>query len=473
MEKLTDRWPNVAPVGISTAVSLAVALMIAKSHSSLILIGLAVLIVVPVVLGRLERGTQLGLLLLLTVPASQTLGRHQLTVGRLAAVLALVSVAVAAYNGYRPARRSRVDVTVFLIVGFALASWWLGPHYPLRLTVNALTGFAFYVVGRRCDRDTAVKVAWVLLGAGAVGATTVLYEFLVTHKPLFVDQTAYYWNAGENRLFRPGGIFGSPPAAGAVLMMAGLAAIPLLVRTSGAARLLAWACLLACGAAITVTFTRATLIAALAGLLFYAWMTRRLGRTVYVATTVAAVFAIVALPRIEQTHWFQTGVLRQGTFSARTSYWTLAWPLVTDSTQHLLVGHGIDSLFPAGAQLPNVSPQPDIAADPEIIAHGPHNQYIRTLVEEGFVGLALLLGWLVGTVRLGVRAARSGDTFAAGTTAAVTALMVVALVGDHLRNVPTLAVVALLSGVTVQLSQLHAAKASDLTPPESASRTSG
>jgi hypothetical protein len=48
--------------------------------------------------------------------------------------------------------------------------------------------------------------------AGGVGALTVLYEAVVGHLAFGQSADTYLWNPSPSTDFRPGGIFGSPPA---------------------------------------------------------------------------------------------------------------------------------------------------------------------------------------------------------------------------------------------------------------------
>src|SRR5262249_18008745 len=120
---------------------------------------------------------------------------------------------------------------------------------------------------------------------------------------------------------------------------------------------------------------------------------------------VAAVLVSAALPRLDANLTFREGVLRAGTFGARISYWHEAWPLIVDSPDHLVFGHGFNSLVVATGEVPGRF-DPELARASDLGAHGPHSQYVRTALEEGLVGVALLLFWLLGAVRAGVLGAR-------------------------------------------------------------------
>jgi hypothetical protein len=138
-----------------------------------------------------------------------------------------------------------------------------------------------------------------------------------------------------------------------------------------------------------VTFTRAGLIAFAVGLVLYLALLRPpgLGRLIYIGIVITLAMGVFVLPRVTQTSWYQKGVVRAGDLAARETYWTAAWPVIVNSPQHFLLGHGINSLF-RDPTSPNqlLDPQPDIEAVPSLVMFSPHSQYVRTLVEEGLGG---------------------------------------------------------------------------------------
>src|SRR5262249_41271645 len=127
-----------------------------------------------------------------------------------------------------------------------------------------------------------------------------------------------------------------------------------------------------------------------------------------------------------------------------------------DSPDHLLFGHGFNSLVVAAGEVPGRF-DPELGRAPDLRAHGPHSQYVRTALEEGLVGVALLLVWLLGAVRAGVLAARRATSrrreVIAAYVGAVVSLVVVATAGDALRHPGTLAVGAVLTGSLVTLCE--------------------
>jgi O-antigen ligase len=339
-------------------------------------------------------------------------------------------------------------------------SWGLRSSVPssAQATLAALLPLGFYASGRLFGGIAWTRVAAVVLLAGTAGSLTVLYEFFVSHRPLFVSQSSYFWNATGQAIFRPGGVFGSPPAAATALAMSTLIGASLLPQVRGAARQGVWACLAISVVALCVTFTRAGLIALAVGVTLYLALLRppRLGRLVYLGILVATVFGLFVLPKITRTSWYQEGVVRPGSLTVRESYWSAAWPVIVNSPQHLLIGHGINSLnADPTADDRLLDPQPDIAAVPSLSTLSPHSQYVRTLVEEGLVGLVLVGAWLALSLlsagRAAARAATAERAPLAACAAAIAGFLIAAYVSDALRETAPFALVALVSGVAVTL----------------------
>jgi O-antigen ligase len=220
-----------------------------------------------------------------------------------------------------------------------------------------------------------------------------------------------------------------------------------------------WACLLISAVALCVTFTRAGVIGLVGGLVLYLALLRppRIGRLVYAGILVATVIGLFVLPKVAGTSWYEQGVVRPGSLSVRESYWSAAWPVIVNSPEHLLVGHGINSLIhdPTGREA-LADPQIDIAAVPTLSTLSPHSQYVRTLVEEGVVGLVLLLAWLGLSLLLAARGAWRAPPLdrapLAACAAAVACFLIGAYVSDALRETTPFAIVALASGVGVTLA---------------------
>jgi O-antigen ligase len=432
-------------------------------------LALAAVIAIPIglfVLTRPERSLFLGIALTLLVPYSLWFGVPKASVMRIATLAAVVAVALGAHEVRARIRFAAVDFALIGFVLFGLLSWQFSPHPPgtLITALNYLTPLVFYGAARRFAHE-ADSIIWVLLVGAALASLTVYYEFLFTHQPLFVDKTAYFWNADAGTIFRPGGVFGSPPAASTILAMTSLCGLRLLATTTGMRRAVVWICMVISVGAMIMTFTRGPAIGFVLGLLVYVLLLkpRRWGRFVFGAAVVSVVLLFVVLPRISGASWYQEGVLRPGNLGIRELYWAQARPLIRNSREHLLIGHGINSLLIGSPDLPGPV-DPDIAGAP--LVRSPHSQYFRTLLEEGVVGLGLLLAWLLGAAAMGVRSAWGSAAerplMAAGT-AAILALLVAASVGDALRHPPTLTVAALITGLLVSCGQF--ARPSEVRKP--------
>jgi O-antigen ligase len=290
-----------------------------------------------------------------------------------------------------------------------------------------------------------------LFFSGTAAALTVWWEALVSHSPLFVDKSTYYWNNTGQYIFRPGGVFGSPPGAAAVLAMTSICGLALIARSAGGRRTPMLLCLAVSIVALVFTFTRGGMIGFGIGLVVYVLLLgpRMSAKAVYFGVVAMLGLALFVLPAVSGSGWYQKGVLRQGTLAERETFWSGAWPVIEDSRHSFLLGHGINSLVVGRPELPG-TPAPDIAASPTLSRYSPHNQYIRTLVEQGLVGLALLvaafLAVLLKAVSLALRVPGL-RTPAAAAAGAVSAFAVISLVGDSLRHPPTFAVVATIAGL--------------------------
>ncbi len=347
-----------------------------------------------------------------------------------------------------------VDLAVVGIMVAVLSSWAFGPHEPhsFRAVLNYLVPLAFYGAARQYGMAHGRLFLWVLLVSGALASLTVWFEALFWHRPLFVDPNNYSWIGGGKFIFRPAGVFGTPPGASAELAMISISGLPLFGSTSGARRVGVSLCLAVSIGALLLTFTRGGMIAFAIGLTLYAAFLGSAStvKIVYGGMILLLIGIVLVLPRVSAAGWYQKGVLRGGAFTGRQTYWANAWPVIANSPKHLIVGHGINSLL-VGTQLPGQQ-APDIAASPTLGTLSPHNQYIRTLVEQGVLGLTLLGLWLGGAIVKGsISVWRSGPMrrSIAAATAATAAFAVISFVDDTLRHPPGFAVVALLTGLLV------------------------
>lgn len=387
-------------------------------------------------------------------------GRGGVTVAHLAQGLALLWIITAKTVRRTRLRWSGVDYAVVAVLVAAFLDWWLrgGNFAAARASADTFEPLIFYFAARLVPLREIRHVLWVIIAATAIASLSLFYEF-AQGATVFQDPNAYYWAGnGIDKIFRPGGVFGAPPTAVTILAMVSLVAIPLLRETTGR-----WRKLLSAGIALMVaggiiTFTRAGWIGFGAGLLTYFFVLRWRARIPLPrwlsVVPVAAVAVVLALPTLSRTNWFQLGVQRQGTFAVRESYWTLAGKLITDAPNHLLLGRGINSLV-AGARPEVGGLEASVAANPLLITMGAHNQYVRTLLEQGLVGLTLILLWLGGTIALAIRRMPALDLLdrrlLAGLAAATTSFLVVSTADTNLRDTVSFSVIALLTGLAVTL----------------------
>jgi O-antigen ligase len=272
---------------------------------------------------------------------------------------------------------------------------------------------------------------------------------------VFLDPSTYLWNASDQSIFRPGGVFGSPPGAATVLTVVIICGVALLYMTHGRVKTLVLVCLGICGLALISTFTRAGFIAVSLGIFALLWLvrapiTRRPLRMAWIVAAIAVVI-FAALPLVQRNSTFRYGVLRSGlgqsTLTVRESYWKLALPIATRDVHNFLFGIGTSSL-----ETPSISNQaavlPDMARAPQVYVNSLHNQYVTTLVEQGAVGLVLLVLLLVSAgARASGAALRTRDPVFAAAAASVLALAVTMLADTALLHAPSFAMLMLALGL--------------------------
>ena len=414
--------------------------------------GLA-LVLAPPLAWTLIRNARIGLYLatlgILTVPYWYTLGTQQLAVFRVLSVLSLTALLAAERTRLRLA-----DGLLALLVAGMVLSWLLQDNQPGagKILLNELLPLLFYVAMRSAGPEHSGLLMRTIAIGGALGALSVIYEWHVGHL-IFQDPTDYSWNASDTTIFRPGGIFGSPPGASTVLAVTALCTLPLLRSSRGWSRWAWTACLSLSTLGVVVTFTRASLIGLAAGTLVYLWLSRsRLLNPVTVLgmCLATAVVAMLVLPRLSQSTGFQQSFVRSGNLAARESYWKLALPIVASSPTHLFFGLGAEAA--EAARQNGLTPRV-LASAPVLVQHGTHNQYVLTLLEQGLIGLLLLVGWLATVVGSGIRAARrSWSPDVSALTGAVVAVGVIMLANNALLHVPSFCVLACAAGLLVTLS---------------------
>jgi O-antigen ligase len=440
-----ERWRAGAIWAASVVAALILAVVIVRRGAAA---GLAVALL-PAVGYALTR--RLGALLfaiaiILIVPFWRYLGPvHSI---RIAVGLAVLAWLVAAQ---RP-RLTWIDVTLAAFVVVSVLSWYLQDDQPAatRVFSSEFLPLTFFLAARSVAPRRVPRVMAFTFLAGGVGALTVLYEAVLGHLAFGQSADTYLWNPSTSTVFRPGGIFGSPPGAATVLAMTATCGLPVLRDWRGWRRLAGVACMAVTLVAIVATFTRAPVVGFVAAVGVYLIVSRSSLLTparIVVALLVVVLGVAFVLPRLESNSLFQKGIVRGGTFAARTDYWGLALPIITANAKNLIVGVGIEA---TAVRSVGGSAPPDLAATPELTTNGTHNQYVLALLEQGIVGLAALVAWLGVSIVSGIRSALARpDPFAAALPAAIVALAIVMLADNALQDGPTMAVVGLITGLIV------------------------
>ena len=467
---MTQRWTfgeSLAGPMLGALGGLVVAYLLVRHGVASAAFVAALLPVAFVVLRYPAAGPAAAAGILVVIPYWWTFGSAQLSTPRLALVLAVAGLFAGTRRGLR---FTGVDLLVLALGLLFVITWNAGLGVSRGILIETIVALSFYAVGRACGFESGARlVFWGLALGGAVGGLSVLYEYFVTHSPLVTNASDYAWQQEKQYIYRPGGLFGSPPGAATALAVTLVSTLPLCTAARGWRRVLA----LGCGGvqliALVVTFTRAGWIAAAIGAAIYVVLSApRVGRRVQVlvaALAVGAALALAVLPSVSGSELFQAGVQRGGTFSARQDYWRLALPVASDSARHLLVGRGFASLN--GAQTGG-SVDASLSSAPLLTVAGTHNQYVRTLVEQGLVGLVLLIAWLATTTAVATLAARraAGELrrSSAALAGAIVAFATVSLADDTFRDSQSIALAALVAGLAVSLATARRARGAPQGP---------
>lgn len=415
------------------------------------------LVLVPVViyfiLAQPGNGLALAGFTIMVVPYWYAIGTSQATVPRLTAALAGVGLVV----GYRRGLKLTLpDMGVLGLAALAIVSYHSGLHIPHGLLYEFLASLSLYLFARLTPPGTVRKAVWGLAVGGFVGAVSVIYEYVALKAPLVADQSQYGWYQTKDYIYRPGGLFGSPPAAAGGLAIGLLCAIGLRRGATGIwRRFLDFA--IGIGVlALFLTFTRAGWVGFGLGLVLYFIFTvtdANVRRRLVIGGAIAAVLFLVVLPTVSGSDWFKLGVLRGGTLVAREDYWRLALPVSVDSPTHFIFGRGFLAVLSARS---GGNVDPGLAAAPLLGELGAHNQFVLTLVEEGLIGLALMLTWLLGSVVLPIkrlaRLDRDARPLLGGLVGAVVSFGALSLANDSLRDAQTTALGMLVAGLAVSIA---------------------
>lgn len=423
-------------------------------HSPAMAMALVFLPVIVWLLSRSNGGLVLGIVLVLVLPSWKTLGSAQTDVLRVASFAAATTLLFS-----RRMRPSPIDWAVGIFAAVLILGWILqyDQLHAGRVLSQELTPVGFYIGARAIQPARVRSVFIVVLIAGTVGALTVLYEF-AAHHVVFSDPAAYNWKASSQTIFRPGGIFGSPPAASTAMsfvIMFGLACRRLL---RGRRRLGATICVAICALALVLTFTRAGIIGAALGAILYLWSVRssilRPLRVAWFAGVVTIVLVLV-LPSIQTSTSFQKEFVRANNVTGRVNYWSAALPVVTASTHNLIFGIGttaletpfISSSAPINAQ---------VAATPTMFTDSLHSQYMTSLVEGGLIGIAAVVLLLLAPFIASLRRARARqDPLAASLAASILAMGVVMTADTAFLVGTSFAMLMLTVGLAATITSAH------------------
>jgi O-antigen ligase len=420
------------------AVSLLVGTALVAGHLK-IAYGLALIPVALVTLARPGVGLFAALGVAVAVPQHQV-SRAWLLVGFFAAAGVLAK--------RHRSGMARADIAFVGFAAWTTLSWLLhlNPLLGVRFFVaTAVVPLGLYAAARlMVSRDLLLPTLWTLLGSGTVAAVTVLIEW-AHGSVLFSDPARYQWEGGGGEIYRPGGVLGGSPAAAIGLSMILLATLAL-VRVR---RRLVLACDGVMLLAIIATYSRAGWVALAAGLLVVGYLLpyRHWGAVVY-ALALVAVAALVFRGHISNAQAYRQGVIRPGSTSGRLDFLHQSWPMATDTPRHFLVGRGYY------AYLRNPTPDANMLAHPVIVERGgPHNEYVRALLEQGVIGLILLVAWLGYAMRAGVRAVRRGEgddrLMLVGLLGAAVAFVAAGFFHDLAHNSPDLSIACVILGLLV------------------------
>jgi O-antigen ligase len=177
---------------------------------------------------------------------------------------------------------------------------------------------------------------------------------------------------------------------------------------------------------IAYAFSRGAYLAALAGVLVFAWLARKLRLlfvvAVLLATLVAADSSILPNAVTERFQSiFATEEERDESAQSRVLLWESAYD---EFKEHPVLGIGFNSFKQINE-----------------LGKDTHNFYIKILVESGLVGLLLLIAFLFASLRSGWLLFKIASdpflkTLATGFLACMAALMIANLFGDRFSHYP-------------------------------------
>ncbi|MEA2369703.1 MAG: O-Antigen ligase [Solirubrobacteraceae bacterium] len=372
-----------------------------------------------------HRALLAGVILALTIPTWWTIGTPQAAIFRIASGLAFVPLVLGPWR----MRWTVSDglILVFVADSFLSALFQTAAPGVGRVALNLFLPVAFYFAARALPSRMQRRAVAAAVTAITIGALTVIIE-RATGQVLFQDAQSYSWVPSNGGVFRPGGVYGSPPAASLVLAVGLLLGYSLRKGAGGWRRGALSFSTLAMTLALVLTFERSGVIALAAGAVVYMLLIGLDARVILRYSIVAglvAVAAVLAYPRVQATATFQNGVLRPGTLSARTSIWQEELPVVTSSAHTATIGVGFGATVVArtAGTVPS-----ELATHPRLISTSIHDQYLLILLEQGGIGLAIFLFFVGAATWRGVSSSlRTHDGLTVGMTAAVVAVLVASI----------------------------------------------
>jgi O-antigen ligase len=409
------------------------------------LLPLAVLVILP----AQHRGLFAGVILALVLPTWWSLGAHPVFVYRVAALLAVLPLVLGTWR----ARFVAADLFLVAFVVDSLLSGFLQTAQPGvgSVVLELFLPLTFYAAARTVSRRLQRPLVWALLAGITIGAATVIAERLAGHA-LFQNAQSYNWAPTDGSVFRPGGVYGSPPAASLALAVGLLLAVSLKHRATGVIRAWLWVSMAMMLAALVLTFERTAMVGLAAGGLVYLFLLGLDARTLLKYAVVAAgvvVAVVIAYPSVQTNPTFQNGVLRPGTFAARTSIWHEELPVVWSSPKTAVFGIGFASTILARINT-TTPPPPAIAVDPRLVSTSIHNQYLLILLEQGSVGLAIFLLFLGSVAWLGIRLSmRTRDRLTSGLAGGIVVVLVMSFATTPMLDASSWILSLVLSGVVI------------------------
>jgi O-antigen ligase len=310
----------------------------------------------------------------------------------------------------RPRFRA-MDIVVGALALWLTFSWMTHPENGIttKTFLQGVLPFALYFGVRfTVNRSLMRTTLWVVAITGFVAGLSVLFDW-ATGTVHFSDPAFYQW-ADKKEIFRAGGIFGGSPAAGVGLALV-LIACGSLWRSSQKTRWMLGAAAALMSWGLVIVYARAAWVGVLVGVIAVVLLVPVRGRRVRASlATALAVVAALALyfsfsgtslnNQLATNQIYQKGVVRPGSAQGREQFLSLALPLVSDTREHFLFGRGFNSFQ---GQFHDAH---QAAAFVLVERGGPHDEYLRAFLEQGVIGFLLVVGWIGGSIALGIRAAR-------------------------------------------------------------------